>query len=116
MQAETLALGQNIMAYRRVVAVLLTVVLIGATLTNRAVAHRWRRLAPPVILLADVLGPVPFAGPYSDEVYEVGGYGEYAEYGPWAYSNRGIYVGCYPARLPVWAETGWLFRRIQVCR
>jgi hypothetical protein len=116
MQAENLALGQNIMTYRRVVAVLLTVVLIGATLTNRATAHRWRRLAPPVILLADDLGPVPSAGPYSDEVYEVGGYGEYAEYGPWAYSNRGIHVGCYPARLPVWAETGWLFRRIQVCK
>ena len=116
MQAENLALDQSIMTYRRVVAVLLTVVLIGATLTNRAMAHRWRRLAPQVILLGDVSGPVPFAGSYNDEVYEVGGYGEYAEYGPWAYSNRGIHVGCYPGRLPVWAETGWLFRRIQVCR
>jgi len=47
--------------------------------------------------------------------YEYGGYGEYAEYGPWAHSNRGVYAGCYLARQPVWAETGWLFRRVQVC-
>jgi hypothetical protein len=116
MEAENLALGQNTMKYRRVVAVLLAVVLVGSALTSRAMAHRWRRLAPQVIWLGDVSAPVPFAGSYNDEVYEVGGYGEYAEYGPWAYSNRGIHVGCYPARLPVWAETGWLFRRIQVCR
>ena len=105
------------MTLRRVIAVLLTVVSISAMLTSRGMARPWRRsVAPSVIMSADVLGPVGYAAAYGDEVYEVGGYGEYAEYGRWAYSNRGIHPGCYPARLPVWAETGWIFRRIQVCR
>jgi hypothetical protein len=58
---------------------------------------------------------VGLASGYYGYPHEPGGYGEYAEYGPWAYSNRGIHAGCYPARQPVWAETGWLFRRIQIC-
>lgn len=45
--------------------------------------------------------------------YPSGGYGEYAEYGPWAYGSRG--GRCYSARQPVWTESGWLSRRIQIC-
>jgi hypothetical protein len=55
------------------------------------------------------------ASGYYGYPYEYGGYGEYAEYGPWAHGNRGVYAGCHSARQAVWAETGWLFRRVQVC-
>ena len=44
------------------------------------------------------------------------GYGEYAEYGPWASRNYGAgYGGCYQARLRVWTSYGWRWRPAQVC-
>jgi hypothetical protein len=45
------------------------------------------------------------------------GYGEYAEYGPWAYNvrYRERYVSCYPARQRFWTPYGWRLRVVQVC-
>lgn len=45
------------------------------------------------------------------------GYGEYAEYGPWAYNvrYREHYVSCYPARQRFWTPYGWRLRVVQVC-
>ena len=70
----------------------------------------WRGPAPGIETGADLA-----SGNYGYP-YGYGGYGEYAEYGPWGHDNRGVYAGCYPARQAVWAETGWLFRRVQVCK
>jgi hypothetical protein len=44
--------------------------------------------------------------------YPDGGYGEYAEYGPWIYRN--IY-GCHSIRQRVRTEDGWLYRLLQIC-
>ena len=45
--------------------------------------------------------------------YDYGGYGEYAEYGPWA---RSVYRhNCYSVRQPVRTEDGWLFRKARIC-
>jgi hypothetical protein len=41
------------------------------------------------------------------------GYGEYAEYGPWAYRNS--YGGCYVARQRVWTSYGWRWRNVRAC-
>lgn len=38
------------------------------------------------------------------------GYGEYAQYGPWANG------GCYQARRRVVTPYGWRWRKLQVCR
>jgi hypothetical protein len=45
------------------------------------------------------------------------GYGEYAEYGPWAHrGSYGIgYGGCYQARLRVWTAYGWRWRPALIC-
>jgi hypothetical protein len=50
-----------------------------------------------------------FGYPYGDEDDYPYGYGEYAEYGPWAYR------GCYLARQRVWTSHGWRLRAVQVC-
>jgi hypothetical protein len=41
-----------------------------------------------------------------------GGYGEYAEYGLWAYRRID---GCSPVRQRVRTEDGWLTRLVQIC-
>src|SRR3954464_5172725 len=41
-----------------------------------------------------------------------GGYGEYAEYGPWAYRRID---GCSPVRQRVRTDDGWLTRLVQIC-
>jgi hypothetical protein len=41
------------------------------------------------------------------------GYGEYAEYGPWAYRNN--YGGCYVARQRVRTSYGWRWRNLRAC-
>jgi hypothetical protein len=51
--------------------------------------------------------------PYSEvDGYPIG-YGEYAEYGPWAYS--GYYAGCYLARQRLWTPYGWRLRAVRSC-
>jgi hypothetical protein len=100
------------MKMRKLIIIPLIVVLLSAISFTESIARPWQRRPSLMDLaLADVPEPVILA-----IAHPAGGYGEYAEYGPWSRSNRRAAVGCYPARLPVWAGTGWLFRRIQVCR
>jgi hypothetical protein len=106
------------MMLRRTLIVLFAVASIGLIPSADAKAGRggwrvgdWGRLGPAL----RVGGATELADGYYGYPYEYGGYGEYAEYGPWAHSTRGVYARCYLARQPVWAETGWLFRRVQVC-
>ena len=106
------------MKLRRILVVLFSAASIGLISSADARAGRsgwhaggWGWLGPAL----GIAGAADLADGYYGYPYEYGGYGEYAEYGPWAHSNRGVYAGCYLARQPVWAETGWLFRRVQVC-
>jgi hypothetical protein len=103
------------MTIHKAIPAFLMVVSISLASVNESAGRAWRP-ALPVVVTANVLQAMPLQTPYYDEAYEIGGYGEYAEYGPWAHSNRFVPAGCYPARAPIWAVTGWLFRRILVCR
>ena len=72
-------------------------------------------LLPNVALAGGLAWPCGACSSYrASALYDQGGYGEYAEYGPWA---RGRYYtsGCHSARQPVWTESGWLFRLVTVC-
>jgi hypothetical protein len=42
------------------------------------------------------------------------GYGEYAEYGPWAYGGH-VRGGCYARRQRGWASYAWRLRAVQRC-
>jgi hypothetical protein len=58
--------------------------------------------------------PGGYYGPsYGDDYEEPWGYGEYAEYGPWAY--RGYYGGCYLARRSARDGYGWRLRTVRIC-
>ena len=70
-------------------------------------------LLPNMALAGGLTWPCRACVAYST-LYDRGGYGEYAEYGPWARS-RYYASGCYSARQPVWTESGWLFRLVKVC-
>lgn len=78
----------------------------------RGASLAWRSTA---FAVAGQVGIFGLATDFYGYPYEQGGYGEYAEYGPWARSGSFV-RGCYPARQPVWTEDGWLFRRISVCQ
>ena len=84
-------------------------VVLGALLlsvSTEALARSWRS--------PRVLAPRLYLTWYDGALYEIGGYGEYAEYGPWA--NTGpLRNGCRPGRIPVLTEAGWLYRRVEVC-
>jgi hypothetical protein len=41
------------------------------------------------------------------------GYGEYAEYGPWAWRN--YYADCYLVRRRMWTPYGWRLRSMRAC-
>jgi hypothetical protein len=51
--------------------------------------------------------------PFDDGYDYPFGYGEYAEYGPWAYPGRG--ASCYLAERKVWTGHRWRMRRVAVC-
>jgi hypothetical protein len=55
--------------------------------------------------------------PFDDSYDYPYGYGEYAEYGPWANrATSGVgYGGCYQARLRVRTAYGWRWRPVQIC-
>jgi hypothetical protein len=55
-----------------------------------------------------------YGHPYDDSYDYPYGYGEYAEYGPWA--RNGYYGGgCYLVRQRLWTAQGWRRRAVQVC-
>ena len=64
------------------------------------------------------LGPGLAGGYYgypNDDSYDYPyGYGEYAEYGPWA-GNNAYRGGCYTVRQRLWTAHGWRRRAVQVC-
>ena len=53
------------------------------------------------------------AHPFDDGYDYPFGYGEYAEYGPWAYAANG--KSCYPALRQIWTGSRWRVRRGVVC-
>lgn len=53
------------------------------------------------------------AHPFDDGYDYPFGYGEYAEYGPWAYAGNG--ASCYPAVRNIWTGSRWRARRGVVC-
>jgi hypothetical protein len=55
---------------------------------------------------------IPFVNGIYEYPYDYGGYGEYAEYGPWAHRHQ---RGCRIVREPVWTGDGWLSRKLQIC-
>ena len=65
-------------------------------------------------------GGIAYAGgrftqvhPFDDGYDFPFGYGEYAEYGPWAYSGNG--ASCYLTARKVWTGSRWRVRRVAVC-
>lgn len=103
--------------FRKIIVALLAIVCIGLFVQTDATARAgwrhgngWARGAPVLSVIGGAI--LGFEGGLYE--YPYSGYGEYAEYGPWAYSrSRGSQ--CYPAREPVWTGDGWLSRRIQIC-
>jgi hypothetical protein len=85
----------------------------------RAGAWGWRRpsYGAAGVGLGLALASYYYGDPYGDGYDYPYGYGEYAEYGPWAYSGRygAGYGGCHPARQRVWTPYGWRLRAVQVC-
>jgi hypothetical protein len=78
----------------------------------------WRGAAYGALGVGLGLAGGNYAGyPYDDSYDYPYGYGEYAEYGPWA--NRGYngvgFNGCYQARLRVWTSYGWRWRAGYIC-
>src|SRR5690242_6680265 len=65
-------------------------------------------------------GGIAYAGagfvrihPFDDGYDYPFGYGEYAEYGPLAYSGNG--ASCYLAARKVWTGKRWRLRRVAIC-
>ena len=52
-----------------------------------------------------------YGHPFDDGYDYPFGYGEYAQYGPWAYRS---YSACYVVR-QVWTSRGWRQRAVRIC-
>lgn len=50
--------------------------------------------------------------PFDDGYDYPSGYGEYAEYGPWAYRGYGT---CYAGQRKVRTSRGWQYRPVRIC-
>lgn len=82
----------------------------------RAAASGWRGPAYLGVGLGLALAGGSYGHPFDDGYDYPYGYGEYAQYGPWAYSGYyGGYGGCYLARQRVWTPYGWRLRAVQIC-
>jgi hypothetical protein len=80
-------------------------------------ASGWRGPTYLGVGLGLTLAGGSYGHPFDDGYDYPSGYGEYAEYGPWAYSvyYGGGYGGCYPARQRVWTPYGWRLRAVRIC-